>query len=72
MERVFPSEANFILIKVKSSEAFLAACHSRGIVVRDRSRDEGLANCVRISIGSEKENEILMDALLRNEGAYGA
>ena len=67
VERVFPSEANFILVKVKSGQAFLAACRSRGIVVRDRSRDAGLMDCVRISVGSEIENQTLLDAL-RSEG----
>ena len=66
VERVFPSEANFVLVQTRDASTFMRTCLKYGIIVRDRSAEVGLQNCVRISVGSEEENEILIDALSRN------
>jgi histidinol-phosphate aminotransferase len=63
VEKIFPSEANFLLVKTRDSKEFLSRCLARGIVVRDRSLERGLANCVRITVGSEEENQALLDAV---------
>jgi histidinol-phosphate aminotransferase len=63
IEKVFPSQANYLLIKVQSASAVIEICRSRGIIIRDRSRDEGLKDCVRITIGSEEENALLLETL---------
>jgi histidinol-phosphate aminotransferase len=63
VERVYPSDANFLLIKVRSAERVMAICRKRGIVLRDRSQDYGLRDCIRISIGSPEENQLLLQVL---------
>ncbi len=66
VEKVFPSEANFILLKARDAGAFLAACRRRGVIVRDRSGDPGLQGYIRVSVGSAEENDILLEALRGN------
>ena len=46
----------------RSRAGFIAAMRERGILVRDRSRDPGCAGCVRITLGSAKDNERFLNA----------
>ena len=49
----WPSEANFLLVKIGAKhKEFVAAMRRRGVLVRDRSTDPGCAGCVRITIGT--------------------
>ncbi|MBI3506879.1 MAG: histidinol-phosphate transaminase [Proteobacteria bacterium] len=57
VETIFPSAANFLLVRVGRRDALLAAAKRAGVVVRDRSFDEGLLDCVRVTIGTREENE---------------
>ncbi len=61
--KVYPSEANFLLIKVENAKLFQQKLLERGIVVRDRSKQPKLKNCLRISVGTKKENDLLCKAL---------
>lgn len=61
--RVYPSEANFLLVEVRSVADFLERCTAAGVVVRDRSFEPGLARCIRISVGTAAENVALLAAL---------
>ena len=63
--RVFPSDANFLLIKTKDAKRFMQVCSQAGFVVRDRSREWMLQDCVRISVGSAAENLALLAALAK-------
>ncbi len=63
VRKVFPSEANFILIKVDEAQAVYHYLLKNGIVIRNRSNLVGLTNCIRISIGAEKDNELLISLL---------
>ena len=63
VETVFPSEANFILIRVPDAASLYDYLLSRGIVVRNRSNDPLLENTIRITIGSESEMNALKEAL---------
>ncbi|HMR93244.1 MAG TPA: aminotransferase class I/II-fold pyridoxal phosphate-dependent enzyme, partial [Chitinophagaceae bacterium] len=63
-EKVYPSDANFLLVKVKDAAGIYRFLLDRGIVVRDRSRVEWCEGCLRITIGTEKENTQLVDALI--------
>lgn len=58
---VWPSEANFILLRVADAGAVWQTLYDAGVLVRDFSRAEGLKDCLRVSIGSREEN----DAFLR-------
>lgn len=60
--RLHPSDANFLLVEVPRSELLIAATRRAGIAVRDRGGVEGLAGCVRISIGAPHENDALLEA----------
>ena len=62
--KVYPSDANFLLVQVKDAAGVYDYLLKQGIVVRDRSNVQLCEQCLRITIGTEKENTILVDALL--------
>jgi histidinol-phosphate aminotransferase len=63
----WPSQANFILARVgttqSSSAAFTERMRRRGILVRDRSADHGCEGCVRITLGPPEHVDRLLTAL---------
>lgn len=61
--KVYPSNANFLLVKVDDAPARYQQLIDRGIVVRNRSREVGCENCLRITVGTPKENDILIKTL---------
>lgn len=67
VENVWPSDANFILLKVKNAKSLVAYCTDHQVIIRDRSHMFGLENCVRISIGLPEENKQLQTLLERYE-----
>ena len=60
---IYPSDANFLLVKVKNGKATYDYLLDKGIVVRDRSRVELCEGCLRITVGTQNENEQLISAL---------
>jgi len=62
--KVYPSDANFILAKTIDAKAIYQYLVTLGIVVRDRSRVELCAGCLRITVGTPDENEKLIAALV--------
>ena len=63
VEKVWPSDANFLLVKVKNAREIYNYLVSKGIIVRDRSRILLCEESLRITVGSEEENTILLEAL---------
>jgi histidinol-phosphate aminotransferase len=62
--RYWPSHANFVLVRVGSAHTeFIQAFRARGILIRDRSTDPGCEGCVRLTVGSSKHTQILIEAL---------
>jgi histidinol-phosphate aminotransferase len=61
--KIFPSDANFLLVKVDDARALVQAMEGYGIKIRDRSAMPGIENCVRISIGTPDENNTMLSAL---------
>lgn len=64
--KVYPSEANFVLVDVspRTSSAVCDALEKKGITVRDCASFRGAGNSfIRISVGTQKENEKLVEAL---------
>ncbi len=61
--QVFPSDANFLLVECRDAARFLAAGKSAGLILRDFSSYPGLANCLRISIGTPDQNQRLLAAV---------
>jgi histidinol-phosphate aminotransferase len=58
---VFPSEANFFLMRVPDAQRTYEALRSQGVLVRNLH--PGLANCLRITVGTPEEDRILLTAL---------
>ena len=65
---VYPSDANFLLVKTKDARGLYGWLLEEGIVVRDRSRVELCAGCLRITVGTEEENAALLSAMGRFAG----
>ena len=63
VEKVYPSDGNFILVKVKDARKLYEFLITKGIVLRDRSNVQLCEDCLRITVGSEKDNTILIDAM---------
>ncbi|UXI67109.1 histidinol-phosphate transaminase [Tahibacter amnicola] len=66
VQAVLPSAGNFLAVRWTDSALVYANLLSAGIVVRDVGRYPGLANCLRLSIGTPEENERVLDALARD------
>ncbi|WP_428225048.1 histidinol-phosphate transaminase [Flavobacterium sp.] len=63
IKKVHQSEANFILIEVDNANLRYQQLLDNKIVVRNRTKEYGLLNCLRISIGTPAQNTILIDTL---------
>jgi histidinol-phosphate aminotransferase len=59
----FPSDANFLLVKFKDPTAVYNYLLQHEIVVRDRSKVQLCEGCLRITVGTKEENDILINAL---------
>jgi len=57
----FPSDANFILFRVKNAGQVYANLLKRGVLIRDMSG--AIKNCLRVTIGSPKENAVFFREL---------
>ena len=60
---VYPSDANFLLVRTKNARHLYETLLAKGIVVRDRSKEPGCKDCLRITIGTEEQNKKLLDEL---------
>lgn len=61
--RIYKSDANFILMEVDDATKRYDQLISKGIVVRNRSNQPLCGNCLRITVGTEEENDKLISAL---------
>jgi histidinol-phosphate aminotransferase len=64
-EKVFPSDANFFLTRVRGAQHVYDYLTDQGIVVRNRSRVTLCGECLRITVGTRSENTELIGALRR-------
>ena len=67
VERIYPSDANFLLVKTTDPVGIYNYLVKQGIIVRDRSRVTLCEGCLRITIGTPKENERIFRALVEFE-----
>jgi histidinol-phosphate aminotransferase len=63
IKRVWPSDANFLLVEVADAARTMAAGRAAGVVWRDRSRD--VPNHIRITVGTAEENNATLEVLSR-------
>lgn len=63
VQKINPSDANFLLVAVNNAPDLYQKLVKLGIVVRDRSKVHLCADCLRITIGSPEENDLLLKAL---------
>lgn len=63
VEKIYPSDANFLLIKVKDAKKTYDDLVDEKIIVRDRSKVLLCDECLRITVGTRDENEYLIKAL---------
>ncbi len=63
VEHVFPSDANFLLVRFTDASRLQRRLAERGVVVRDRSDVPGLDGCLRITVGAPEENDRLLELL---------
>jgi histidinol-phosphate aminotransferase len=63
VEKIYPTEANFVLIKVDDANKRYDDLIAKGIVIRNRTTQPLCDNCLRLTIGTKEENKKLMDAL---------
>ncbi len=71
--RYWPSQANFVLASFGPLKtALIQSMRSRGILVRDRSRDYGCEGCVRITLGTTEQTARLLQALRETLAELGA
>ncbi len=61
IRKVYPSDANFLLVKVENADNLYNTLIDRNIIVRNRSKI--VDNCIRITVGKKSENDILLEAL---------
>lgn len=64
VERIYPSDANFLLVKVRDANGLYRYLAEQGIIVRNRSSVPGCEGCLRITVGTPQENERLLEALV--------
>jgi len=64
VEKIYPTEANFILIKVDNANKRYGELIAKGIVIRNRTTQPLCENTLRLTIGTSEENKKLMEALL--------
>ena len=61
IQKVYPSDANFILIKTGDADSLYKYLSAQKIIVRNRSKEPLCENCLRITVGTPHENEILTE-----------
>ena len=63
VESVFPSSANFLLVRFQDYKKVFSTLINHKIIVRDRSSNTNCEGCLRITIGTESENQRLIEVL---------
>jgi histidinol-phosphate aminotransferase len=63
VQKIYPSDANFLLVQVTNPKALYNYLLEKGIVVRDRSSVELCAGCLRFTVGTPAENVSVVNAM---------
>lgn len=57
IEKILPTDANFITFKIKNADEVFAKLANEGVIIRNRSNQLNLENCLRVTVGTPSENE---------------
>lgn len=63
VEKIYPTDANFILVKVEDANGLYKKLADKGVIVRNRNSVSLCAGCLRITVGTEYENKTLIEVL---------
>lgn len=63
VKEIYPSDANFLLVKVDDANGIYKSLQKKGIIVRNRHRVTLCANCLRITVGTPTENAEIYNVL---------
>ncbi len=66
--KVFPSDANFFLVRVNEPDTLYQYLVNNGIIVRNRSKEPLCEGCLRITVGSPAQNQLLLETIRRFDG----
>lgn len=61
IKKIYPTDANFILVEVDDADKLYDDLVSKGIIIRNRNT--AVPNCLRFSIGTKEENDRLLEGL---------
>lgn len=67
VEKIFPSEANFLLVRMTDANAIFDFLKKSGVIIRNRSNVAKCEGCLRITVGTEHENSLLIEKLKEYE-----
>lgn len=67
VEKVYPSDANFLLVKVDDADALYSHLLADGVIVRNRNRVPLCKGCLRITVGLPEENERVIKSMYAYE-----
>ncbi|MFT4223985.1 histidinol-phosphate transaminase [Dysgonomonas sp.] len=63
VERIYPTDANFLLVKVGDANGIYKKLADKGVIVRNRNSVSLCAGCLRITVGTDEENKTLIKTL---------
>ena len=63
VEKVFENDGNYLLVKFQDGPKVFKALWEQGIILRDQHKALGLANCIRITVGTKEENTRVVEAI---------
>lgn len=67
VHKVYPSDANFILVSMEDARKKYESLVAQGIILRDRSAVALCEGCLRITVGTPEENKVLLERLQQFE-----
>lgn len=65
VQHIYPTDANFVLVKVDDANAIYQYLVNKSIIVRNRNTVSLCLGCVRITVGTPEENKILLEELMQ-------
>ncbi len=67
IEKVYPSDANFLLVKTADPDSLYDRLIAAGVIVRNRNKVKGCEGCLRITVGTPEENQKVLNVIQNKE-----